>query len=147
MTQDLTLQAAEALISAALPQDAARVHYLATESRPHEGDFNYVEIIADPYATELRDQDGIPSFATCAVLANFVAEDDEAAERFLRVVSGIAFSLSPAEALAASLPPPLDRLRIYAVETVCNGIDRQTDGTVIAQFQFTLTLRPLIIQQ
>lgn len=149
MIRDLTLEAVERLISAALPQDAARVHYLGTEKRKHDMEFDYAEIIADPYVVEVSDNDGIPSMATCIVLANYIADNNEEAERFLSVVLGFAYALTPkvAEELAKLLPEPLNLLRVVKVEPRCNGAEARDDDTVVAQIQFTITLRPLIIEQ
>lgn len=147
MIRDLTCQAIEQVIAAALPSGIAEAVYCASQKREHGLDFDYIEVIADPYATEVRDDNGLPALASQPVYINYVAPNDEAAEAFLRALTGFAYAFTAAGAnvCASALQAPLNQLTCHWVECTANGYEPQADGTLLAQFQFNVTLRPLLV--
>ena len=147
MIVDLTCHAIEQTIAAALPKGLASAVYCASEKRAHGMEFDYIEIIADPYTAEILDDNGIPAFASQPVYVNYIAANDEAAEAFLRALAGFAasFTATGANACASALQAPLNQLTCYWVNTSANGYEPQADGTLLAQFQLTINLRPLIV--
>ena len=147
MIVDLTCQAVERTIAAALPSGLASAVYCASEKRTHGLEFDYVEVIADPYTTEVRDDSGLPALASLPVYINYIAPNDEAAEAFLRALTGFAyaFTATGATASARALQAPFSKLTCHWVECAANGYEPQADGTLLAQFQFTITLRPLLV--
>lgn len=149
MIVDLTCHAIEQTIAAALPKGLSGAIYCASQKRTHGLEFDYIEIIADPYTAEILDDNGIPAFASQPVYVNYIAANDEAAESFLRALTGFAasFSAAGANAYASALRAPLNQLTCYWVSTSANGFEPQADGTLLAQFQFTINLRPLIVDE
>ena len=147
MIVDLTCQAVEQAIAAALPSGLASAVYCASEKRAHGLEFDYVEIIADPYTPEVRDDNGLPALASMPVYVNYIAPNDEAAEAFLRALNGFsyAFTATGANASASALQAPFNQLTCHWVECAANGYEPQADGTLLAQFQFAITLRPLLV--
>ena len=147
MIVDLTCQAVEQAIAAALPSGLAEAVYCASEKRAHGLEFDYIEVIADPYTTEVRDDSGLPALASLPVYVNYIAPNDEAAEAFLRSLTGFAyaFTATGATASARALQAPFNQLTCHWVECQANGYEPQADGTLLAQFQFSITLRPLLV--
>lgn len=147
MIVDLTCQAVEQAIAAALPSGIASAVYCASEKRAHGLEFDYIEVIADPYTTEVRDDSGLPALASLPVYVNYIAPNDDAAEAFLRTLTGFAyaFTATGATASASALQAPFSKLTCHCVECAANGYEPQADGTLLAQFQFNISLRPLLV--
>ena len=89
----------------------------------------------------------MPALASLPVYVNYVAPNDEAAEAFLRALTGFAyaFTATGATASASALQAPFNQITCHWVECAANGYEPQADGTILAQFQFTITLRPLLV--